>query len=903
MVRNYTMKNLTLLLRATAFTWMMVSSVNTNGQDLPTPDLKEQKGIKITKGIPSPQEHFGFIPGTDGMLFNYEDLFSYLQKIEKTSPMVKVVEIGKSPMGRKMFMALVSSEKNIRDIEKLRSINRELALNPGLSEAKQSEYVKNGKVFFLATLSMHSTEVAPSQSVPAIVYRLVTTTDQALRKYLDDVVYMVVPQNPDGMDMVVENYRKYKGTKYEGASMPGVYHKYIGHDNNRDYVSLTQEDTRTVARIYNLDWFPQVMIDKHQMGSNSIRYYVPPACDPIAENVDAELLSWTSVFGTNMLRDLTGAGLAGVGQATIFDDYWPGSTQTSNWKGVISMLTEAASVRDATPVYIEPNELGVSGKGLSEYEKSINFPLPWKGGWWKLSDIVKLEIESTLSTIKTSSLFKEDILKFRNELCRKEVTRGKSEAPFYYIISKDQPDQSEFFNIVNLLMEHGLNVFSLSEDHSISSYTFRSGDIVLPMAQPFRSFLKEIMEKQVYPVRHASAGGEVIRPYDITSWSLPMHRALKYKEISIRDMALEKKLIPVKGKFCLAEKKYTFPLLFPSSSNGSYKAAFAALQNGAKVDRVIVSTVLNGKNIDKGSFLITSSNDTLAAYLVREAKTEPISMVQKEKFESIPLEKREVAVIETFFHDMDAGWTRYIFDSYGIPFSVIHPHEIEKADLGKFRIIVLPSSGKQQLMTGKPGTETRPSMSNYPPEFQKGMGKKGLEKLLMFVNDGGTVLSWSGSTDLFTGLLDFTRDSVKEEFMLPFSNDFAAASTAGLFVPGSLMKAEFADHPLTYGMPQDASIFYGGSVLFNTRIPGFDMDRRVIGRFAKKDILLSGYAEKEEKLSEKPAMLWIRKGKGQFIFYSFNPFFRASAMGTYKLVFNALLLSPAEAFKHAEPKQ
>jgi hypothetical protein len=131
------MKNLTLLLRATAFTWMMVSSVNTNGQDLPTPDLKEQKGIKITKGIPSPLEHFGFMPGTDRMLFNYEDLFSYMQKIEQTSPMVKVVEIGKSPMGKKMFMALDLLRKEYSGTSRsCGSINRELALNPGLPETK-----------------------------------------------------------------------------------------------------------------------------------------------------------------------------------------------------------------------------------------------------------------------------------------------------------------------------------------------------------------------------------------------------------------------------------------------------------------------------------------------------------------------------------------------------------------------------------------------------------------------------------------------------------------------------------------------------------------------------------------------------------------------------------------------
>jgi hypothetical protein len=896
------MKYFFSIFSASVILWFSVNCQLIEAQVVPELKSNGAKETKSLKGIPSPQEHFGFIPGSDGMLFNYEELFSYLQKVASASPMVKVVEIGKSPMGKKMYMALVSSEKNIKDLEKLRAINRELALNPDLTDAKQSEYIKNGKVFFLATLSMHSTEVAPSQAVPLIVYRLLAGNDKLIKEYLDNVVYMIVPQNPDGMDMVVENYKKYKGTKYEGASMPGIYHKYVGHDNNRDYVSLTQEDTRAVARIYDLDWFPQVMIDKHQMGSGSIRYYVPPACDPIAENVDAELLSWTSIFGTNMLRDLTGNGLAGVGQKTIFDDYWPGSTQTSNWKGVISMLTEAASVRDATPIYIEPNELSVSGKGLSEYEKSINFPLPWKGGWWRLGDIVKLEIESTLSTIKTSSLFKEDILKFRNELCRKEVAKGKNEAPYYYIIFKDQPDQSELYEVVNLLMEHGLNVFTLSEDHVINGYNFRSGDIVLPLAQPFRPFLKEIMEKQEYPVRHYTLGGEIIKPYDITSWSLPMHRGLKYKEINLRDLAFEGKLKPVKGQYGITEKKYGFPLIFPATSNGSYKAAFAAIQKGAKVERLTGKSVINGRTIGKGSFVITSSDDTLAAYLVREARTEPVSVAQSEKLEVAPVQKREIAVIETYFHDMDAGWTRFIFDTYKIPFTVIHPQDLEKADLSKYNVIVIPANSKQILMTGKPGTETRPSMSNYPPEFQKGMGKKGFEKLLMFVNDGGTILSWSESTNLFTGALEFTKDSVKEEFMLPFSNDFTTAAAAGLFAPGSLMKAEFYDHPLTYGIQAGSGVFYEGSALFNTRMPGFDMDRRVIGRFAKKEILLSGYAEKEEKLSEKPVMLWIRKGKGQFILYSFNPLYRASARGTYKLVFNALLLPPADAIKEVASK-
>ena len=252
-----------------------------------------------------PEKQFGFVPGSDYNLFTYEELTDYLMKLDKASPMVAMEEIGKSPMGRKMYIVFISSEKNIENLPKLREINRELALNPDLSEERRQDLIADGKVFFLATLSMHSDEVAPSQAAPLIAWQMVNSSDPLAKKYLDDVVYMMVPcHNPDGMDLVVENYKKYRGTQYDGASMPQVYHRYVGHDNNRDFISLTQEDTRAIARIYNLDWFPQVMVEKHQMGSTGIRYYVPPAHDPIAQNVDGELWSWTGVFGTNMLLSL-----------------------------------------------------------------------------------------------------------------------------------------------------------------------------------------------------------------------------------------------------------------------------------------------------------------------------------------------------------------------------------------------------------------------------------------------------------------------------------------------------------------------------------------------------------------------------------------------------------------------
>ncbi len=847
------------------------------------------------KSLTHPEVFFGFMPGEDRKLFHYEPLIEYLDLLQQESDMMKLIEHGESPMGKPMYIAFVSSAENIGNLDRLREINRRLALDGDILPGELKELLSEGKVFVLVTLSMHSTEVSPSQAAPLMAYNLVTGTDSN-PAHLDDVVFMMVPShNPDGMNMIVDHYNKYLGTVYEGSSLPGVYHKYVGHNINRDFITLTQSDNQAVADIYNLEWYPHVLVEKHQMGSTGPRYFVPPNHDPIAQNIDELVWNWTWVFGSNMARDMTARGLKGVSQHYLFDDYWPGSTQTSAWKNVISLLTEAASVQLATPIYIEANELRVFGKGLSEYKKSINFPAPWPGGWWRLGDLVNYELESVYSLVKTAAIHKEDILEYRNEMCRREINKGLTEPPFYYILPAEQHDAGELHELLILLDRHGIDIYRTKENLVIENRKIYEGDFIIPLAQPFRAFIKEVMESQKYPVRRYTPGGEMIRPYDITSWSLPLHRGLDSREINI---FLTADRIPMEQ---IDPKEVSTPyqlhedaqyLIFSSKLNESYKAAFMAMNEGIGVQRTLQAGLVNGKDIPAGSFIIYVSNQNRHALqrIIDQLHIPPAVTRQMPDVTHSTLSKPRIAICETNFHDMDAGWTRFLFDSYGIEYTVLNPADFRNTNLeNRFDVIVFPDSNKDQIMQGRSTRGGETFIPFYNPEYIEGMGNEGWQNVLEFMEKGGRLVSWGRSTELFFGLMKPGND--KEDFRFPVQDVSSRLQNAGFYCPGSFLKINLIqDHHLTYGMPAEIGVFHRNSPVFSTSIPSFGMDRRVIGLFPEdEDILLSGFAENEELLERQPAIVQLSKGKGEAVLFSFAPNFRGSTQVSNKLIFNSLL--------------
>jgi hypothetical protein len=461
--------------------------------------------------IPSPSQYLKLDIGKDRVLADYRQVRDYFRALDTASPRVEVESLGKTVLGEEMIMAVISSEENIRNKEKIRQVAKQLADPRGLSDDDVARLARDGKAVVLVTCNIHSTEIASSQMAMEWAWALATANDETTKKRLDDVVLLLVPSlNPDGQVMVTDYYRKYLGTKYEGGPLPWIYHHYTGHDNNRDWYMLTQPETRALNRAVYREWNPQVFVDEHQMGSEGPRMFIPPFADPLDPDVHPLIWREVNMVGSNMAFRLEQAGKSGLIYGYSFDAYWLGGTRNTGWwKNVTGLLLETASARVASPVYIEPSELRGGSKGLVDYKATINHPNPWKGGWWRMRDIMDYERIASDALLELASRYREDLL--RDGASRSRTATGQFAQNAAYRIPREQRDWPTAQHLAWLMNEHNVEVFQAA-----------NGDYWIPLAQPYSKFIIEMMEPQRYPEVRLQPGRDVLRPYDVATWTLPL---------------------------------------------------------------------------------------------------------------------------------------------------------------------------------------------------------------------------------------------------------------------------------------------------------------------------------------------------------------------------------------------
>ncbi|HET9481637.1 MAG TPA: M14 metallopeptidase family protein, partial [Candidatus Polarisedimenticolia bacterium] len=654
--------------------------------------------VPASSTIQTPDQFLGFRLGEDRKLADYDQIVEYLRRLDRASDRLSLVDLGKTTLGRSMVMAVLSAPRNLEQSFTFREMARKLADPRGVPPEQIERIVHEEQVIVLITCNIHSTEIAASQMAMELAHRLAATEDPALLGHLQNVILLLVPSlNPDGQFMEVEWYRRHLGTPHEGGRMPWLYHHYAGHDNNRDFFMLSLAETRMINRVLHHEWFPQIYLDQHQMGSTGPRLFVPPFVDPLNTNIPP--LNWRmqALIGANMALRAEQAGQTGVIDSYAFDGYWPGgSMNTTWWKNVVGVLTEMASARMATPIFIDENELAGARKGLPEYRAQINFPNPWRGGWWRLRDIIDYELTFSLSLLETASRHREDFLRGMHRMAAGAIEQGRSGPPYAYVVPADQHDPPTAARMIDILREGGVEAHQASGPVRAGGREWPAGSVFILMDQPYRAFIKDMMEKQVFPeVRPAEDAG-IYRPYDVTGWTLPLQMGVAWSAIDepMGDAA-RAGLVRLTGTPDLqsgprgpADAGGPEPAYYVIShrSNNATRAVNRLLKAGRTVLLSTAEFTRAGLRHEAGSILAPAGAEgagtrRIASELRLEAV--PLAGPAEGLPSALRLRTPRVGLYKPWAASMDEGWTRLVLESAEFPYENLDNAAVKAGGLSR----------------------------------------------------------------------------------------------------------------------------------------------------------------------------------------------------------------------------
>jgi hypothetical protein len=808
--------------------------------------------------VTSPKTYFGHEVGEDYYLSNYQQLSGYWRLLDKESPRLVVESIGKTAEGRDQLMAIVSSPQNLARREEYRQIARRLCLARGVSQAEAGVLAHKGKAVVWIDGGLHATETLGAQQLIQTLYLLAQRDDEETRRILDNTIILLVHANPDGMDLVSDWYMKDRDPLKRNLNIPRLYQKYIGHDNNRDSYAVTQAETQNMSRIMYRTWYPQVMYNHHQSGPSGTVMFAPPFRDPINHRVDPQVVSGIGLVGAAMMERFLRKDMPGVTTDTgaPYSMWWNGGLRTTScFHNMIGILTE--TIGNPTPIRIPFS--------ASRRVMQNNLLWPIEPQEWHLRQSVNYSVEANFAILDLVARYKDKFLYDIYTMGRRQIEMGSRDTwtdtpskvanakamadlrkpeqrnPRGYVISSDQGDFPSAKRFVNALIATGVEVIEAPSSFSLGGNRYPAGSLIIPCDQAFRPHVLDMFEPQDYPNDVPAPGAPPTPPYDSAGYTPAFQAGIDFDRIldgSARVFA------PLSGFLSVERRPWRErDGALPMTANVNYEIAFERLKRGEKASA-------------EGGMIRFDGAGT-------------------------PLRMPRIGLWDRYGGSIASGWIRWIFDSAGVPFKQVFPPELDNGKLREsYDVLIFPDgavSARLSDVRGDDRTET-------PEEFRQMRGsisRQTVPKLREFVESGGVIVC-IGSSVALGAHLGLPVSSALETEGKPLSR-------TEFYIPGSVVRVRLeTNHPVCMGMRDEADMMFDESPAL--RINGKGVVP--LGTYAQ-DLLRSGWALGGEKIVGAVAMAEAKIGMGKIYLFCPEITFRGQSSGTFKLLFNALLL-PAE---------
>ncbi len=854
--------------------------------------------LPYSTSVPSPLDFFGTIIGDPSVLHRSSDIYAYFRALAGASDRVQVRSIGTTEEGREMIEVLVSSAQNMSAIEANRERLNRLADPRTVSDEEADALIRETVPMYYLTAGLHSPETGSPEMVMELAYRVAVEENPFIEKIRDHVILAFTPvAEPDGRDRVVDTYRYAADHGDVGPGLP-YWGKYVAHDNNRDGFGLSLALTRNILGSF-LYWKPQVMHDLHE----SVSYlYTSTGLGPYNEYIDPITVDEWHNLAYAEVSEMTRRDMPGVWTHAFYNGW------------AANYLIWIANTRNSNGRFYETFGNSVPGtyeRKLSKRQTSREWYRsnpPLEKAMWSLRNNTNYMETGVLLALAYTADNAETVVENFYLKSKRSVEKGRSEAPYAWVIPHEQLRPVGARNLVNLLMQQGLEVHQATDELSWMSedeeVTAGAGSWIIRLDQPYRTLAQILLDKQAFP-----EGAKP--PYDDTGWTLPMTHnvtALRVEDASILDAKMDLLVSPVpitghidgkSGRYLVVRNttddnftvlRFRFPGIGFQAAEGEFEVGDRAFSAGSFV--VDLDSVTREETDE-----LMSTIGTLGLLAQRTKKAPDVGTHE--------VEVASVALVHTWVATpQDAGWWRLAFDRIGIPYTYLSEQDLATTDLGSFDVIILPRAfaSPQQLVAGKTrlgdavpweASEMYPALGHIDQtkDVRAGMGYEGVAALKRFVEQGGVFIT-EGSTAAFPVDMAITRRvSIKR--------------TKSLQARGSIVRTTRADSlsPLLYGYKKELPAYFNQSPVFtvsktvgNYRTSDDQKDAvwsaevpRTILTFAKKDLNMSGMLAGEKELSGAPALLDVPVGEGHVLLFAIRPFRRWNTQGNHALVFNAIL--------------
>ncbi len=892
--------------------------------------------MPLSDKVPSPLKVLGRIPGTPDELTYYKDIVRYMEALEKASPRVKLFRIGKSDEGRDMIMVFVADEATIKALDTYKKITNDLSDPRKLTAEQAKALIAKGKPIYWATGNLHTGETGAAEMEMELAYRLAVEETPFIQNIRNNVIVALTPVlEVDGREKIVDNLNYRKKT---GVQIPLIWWgNYVAHDNNRDGIGIGLKLTQHILRSF-LEWKPQVLHDLHE----SIPYlYTSTGAGPYNPNLDPLVVDEWWMLAKYEVSEMTKRGVPGVWTGGFYDGWVP------------NYLFFIANTRNSIGRFYETQSYGPQNQevrlGPTQTSREWYRPNPpLETIKWGPRNNTNMEESGVLFALDYVAKNKATVLENYYLKGKRSVERGKTEAPFGWVIPAGQYRRGEAVATVNMLRTQGAEVHTANAPFKAGGVAVAAGDYVVRMDQPYSVLVKTLLGTQFYPPANPS-------PYDDTGWSATLLRNVEVKKIddkTILDQPMTLVAADVKPAGGISG---TGSVVVVEHNVDNKLVTFRFALKDVKMSAAEEPFDAGGRHYEAGAFVIANADAAKIDPVLRDLGLTGYAMAQAPAVKTHDLEAPRIGYVHSWQRTQDEGWVRLAFDQFKVPYTYFGDTKLREGNLRqKFDVIIFPHVGgtSQSQVNGVPkvGNPIPYKKSDITPnlgvqdstdDIRGGMGLEGLANLVKFVEEGGLLIT-EGSTS--TILPDYG-----------VTTGISVEQPTDLWARGTILKAIFADRksPIAYGFNNDQlPVYFSSAPVLNAggggigggrggaAIPGVGMNLtpnavpeqlatlgtpparsagaaagpgaaafvpagggrggapvaaamrpRVILRFPTdpNDMLLSGGLVGGQALSGRTVVVDAPVGNGHVVMFANRPFWRWETHGNFFLAFNAIL--------------